>query len=182
MKLLNPRDAHPSEEHVLAAREGGMASEESDRIREHVSHCATCRERLRQLQAELQLFETAALPSIPVSALESGLQTLRKRISTWNEAHPVTREAAPEPRLSQEVQVREWLASELSIYLGMQTARSLVLQACDRPGVNTNDLTAVIEPVVSGFFGRRTGAAVAAQVVRIWNQAQERGAQSGATR
>ncbi len=179
MKQLNSRESHPAEEYVLTAYEGGMAPEESARVREHVSLCAACRDRLRQLQAELQLFETAVLPPLPASALEPGLQRLRKGISAWNEAHPEITEAAPERPLTPPVPVRDRLASELSIYLGTRTANSLVLQAWDRPGVSANDVIALVEPVVSGFFGRQTGVAVAAQLARLWNQAQEMAAQPG---
>ncbi|MGE0406551.1 MAG: hypothetical protein AB7O65_09640 [Candidatus Korobacteraceae bacterium] len=179
MKQLR-REFHPSEEQMLAAHEGGMAPEESRKIREHVSLCVACRDRLWQLQAGLQSFEIAAFPPIPDSALEAGLRHLSERISAWNKAHPEFVETAPTPCVSQAVDVCEWLVSELSIYLGMRAAKSLVLQACNRPGVSASDVTAVVEPVISGFFGRQTGFAVASQVARLWNRSQHIAAQSGA--
>lgn len=167
---------HPSAATLVASLDEGLEAVENTRIKGHLSRCAACRQRLEELQTGLRLYEDALAPLPANFSVEEGLGRLRGAIQTWNQQHPVPQgEDGPQPALSPGLWER--LTSELSIYMGLPTARAL-LQTCNRPGVQPADLTAVIEPVVTGFFGRQTGAAVAANVVRICSCAQRAAAQS----
>ncbi|MBZ5568572.1 MAG: zf-HC2 domain-containing protein [Acidobacteriia bacterium] len=154
----------------MASLDGELQAGDSARVKRHLGRCAACRNRLEQLQAGLRLYEDVLHPLAADFPLEQGLAHLRGAIQAWNDQHPDSGQAEElGPALPPAVS--EKLVAELSIYMGLRTAKA-VLQTCNRPGVRPADLTAVIEPLVASFFGRQTGSAVATTVVRIWSRAQ----------
>ena len=161
---------HPSAAVLMASLDRELPADDSARIARHLGGCAACRNRLGQLKAGLLLYEDVVAPLAADFPLEQGLSSLRTAIQAWDDQHPVL-----EPALSPAIRNR--LVAELGIYMGLLTAKSL-LQTCNRPGVQPADLAAVIEPVVTSFFGRQTGSAVATTVVGIWSRAQSTAAQS----
>jgi anti-sigma factor RsiW len=153
----------------MASLDGELQAGENARITRHLGRCAVCRNQLEQLQAGLRLYEDLLAPRSADFSLEQGLGHLRAAMQAWDDQHPDSRRAdGQEPALSPVICER--LVAELSIYMGLRTAK-VMLQTCDRPGVQTADLAAVIEPVVTSFFGRQTGSAVAATVARICSRA-----------
>lgn len=170
---------HPSAADLLASVDGELESVEDARIKKHLLRCAICRQEVEQLQAGLRLFQDALAPLSTAFPLEEGLGKLHAAIRSWNEEHSESRRAnGTEPTLSPAV--CELLASELSIYLGSHSARTL-LATCNRPGVQLEDLTAAIEPVITGFLGQQTGMAVVAKIVRMGRLAARAAAQSRPT-
>jgi anti-sigma factor RsiW len=167
---------HPPAATLLASLDKELPAPESARINGHLSRCAACRERLEQLQSGLSLYEEVMVPPPAGFPVEQGLDRLITAIQAWNEQHPeLLRADSLETALSPAI--RERVIAELSIYMGLPTARAM-LQTCNRSGVHAAEVAAVIEPVVTGFLGRQTGSAVATKVARICSRAQPGAVQS----
>lgn len=166
-KIMNRiRTGHPAPGVLLESLDGELDAERDAKIKAHLAGCSLCRERLDQLQEGLQFFNRTVASSGPEFSVDEGLKQLTSAIRAHEFSLDNELQVKPEHKPSRAMYAR--LLSELSIYVGRRTAIQL-LERCDQ----RDRLSAVIEPVISAFLGQHTGAAVLANVLRIWDRAQQ---------
>lgn len=160
---------HPSPGALVSSLDGELSSTQNATVMAHVSKCSRCRARLEQLQEGLQFFNRAIEESAPPFSLEDGLQQfavqLEQRKLTSTPSQPIHL-----PKQADALYDR--LLAELSIYIGRRTALRL-LDACNHQRLQRESFSRTVEPVVTAFLGQHAGAAVLANVLRIWDRTQQ---------
>ncbi len=157
---------HPSEALLIALGDGELPSAQEAKIRAHLQSCPLCRAQAEQLQYGLQLFDRSWKSSRAEFSIGAELQKLMSVIDTSGRRAGGLSEAAEGSPLYKR------LLAELSIYLGDRAALQLLRRCCES-GAQREELQETLAPIVIGFLGQHTGAAVLANVDRIWDQSRE---------
>ncbi len=158
---------HPTKGLLVSFSDGELPSSQAAKIKQHLDRCAFCRASVEELHEGLALFARSASSVGPGGSLDAGLQRLASAIEKHGQANDLL--------LSNEQNTSALyanLSSELSIYLGARAAKQL-LDGCRSSLSQRERLREAVAPVIIGFLGQNTGAAVLANVLRISDQSRE---------
>ncbi len=160
---------HPSPGKLMESIDGELSTTEESKLRDHVTQCERCRARLEQLRAGLTYFNTAVEETSQPFRVEEGLQQLTSKLQQ-HDLSVSPRQIGVDPMPARALYDR--LLAELSIYIGRRTAIRL-LDRCNHDMLQREGFSQVVEPVVTAFLGKQAGAAVLANVLRIWDRTQQ---------
>jgi hypothetical protein len=124
---------------------------------------------LEHLQEGFRVFTRTIEHSMPQFPSEEGLHHLAAIVEQHERSAPQS-QVAPGPKPTRILYDR--LLAELSIYIGRHTAIRL-LDRCNHDLLQREGFSQIVEPVVTAFLGKHAGAAVLANVLRIWDRTHQ---------
>jgi len=145
---------HPRAAALIALCDGELNPGRSWRVARHVQQCEKCRDQLRRIEREKNLFSELAQGSGPAMDVERGLAAVLSAMAVWKEA------AAPE--------LRSRVRAAIETYLGSGAA-SMV----ERPDICADELLAKALALVTAFLGPNAADAVANDLLRGLETAQD---------
>ena len=160
---------HPSPGELLESLDGELEPARNAKVENHLARCVRCRVRLEELQEGLQFFRRTVRAITPQFPVEAGLQQLKAALGE-RKASTAPRENVSEEKPAPALHAR--LLSELTIYVGHRTAEQL-LDQCNHDLLHRDRFSEIVEPVITAFLGKHAGAAVIANVLRIWDRTQQ---------
>jgi len=161
---------HPQPASLIAFHDGELPDDSEAAVKAHLERCSYCHQRLDEILDGLQLMNRATTFRMEPFSIDAGLARLSSAIHNENPRLTNDPQPAADSRLTTIRYSR--LLSELSIYLGRGTATRL-LGRFGNSSLQRDGISAAVGPVVKTFLGEDAGAAVLANVLRIWDMTEQ---------
>jgi hypothetical protein len=161
---------HPQPASLIALHDGELTGSSEAAVKAHLERCSYCHKRLDEILDGLRFVNRETAFSMEPFSIDAGLVRLSSAIHNGNLR--LTNDSLPAADSRLTILLYSRLLSELSLYLGRGTATRL-LSRFGNASLQRDGISAAVGPVVKTFLGEDAGAAVLANILRIWDTTEQ---------